>query len=76
MYRETFPSLGSFYNHLILSGTKITCNPLFATAVFYNHLILSGTKINESGEWEEKEFYNHLILSGTKMIMLIVLFVH
>ena len=34
-----------FYNHLILSGTKILLALAYAMVWFYNHLILSGTKI-------------------------------
>ena len=34
-----------FYNHLILSGTKIYSSNSSRSAKFYNHLILSGTKI-------------------------------
>ena len=34
-----------FYNHLILSGTKICCRIRISNYTFYNHLILSGTKI-------------------------------
>ena len=35
-----------FYNHLILSGTKITALVRPEQCTFYNHLILSGTKIS------------------------------
>ena len=35
-----------FYNHLILSGTKIGCKYFETLSRFYNHLILSGTKIS------------------------------
>ena len=34
-----------FYNHLILSGTKINVDNTVTTVRFYNHLILSGTKM-------------------------------
>ena len=36
-----------FYNHLILSGTKISCTSGISIDMFYNHLILSGTKIGD-----------------------------
>ena len=39
-----------FYNHLILSGTKIYCEENSTRDWFYNHLILSGTKIKEHFE--------------------------
>ena len=35
-----------FYNHLILSGTKIDTVEDKGQWLFYNHLILSGTKID------------------------------
>ena len=35
-----------FYNHLILSGTKIKMQARKKDKEFYNHLILSGTKID------------------------------
>ena len=35
-----------FYNHLILSGTKIEKLRGIEHGWFYNHLILSGTKIS------------------------------
>ena len=35
-----------FYNHLILSGTKIYGFSRRVNSMFYNHLILSGTKID------------------------------
>ena len=56
-----------FYNHLILSGTKIFCQLHSPMELFYNHLILSGTKIYKHTTYYEYMFYNHLILSGTKM---------
>ena len=34
-----------FYNHLILSGTKICDDTANELIEFYNHLILSGTKM-------------------------------
>ena len=34
-----------FYNHLILSGTKMVAIATQIACMFYNHLILSGTKI-------------------------------
>ena len=34
-----------FYNHLILSGTKMVWTSTEEHPEFYNHLILSGTKI-------------------------------
>ena len=37
--------LAVFYNHLILSGTKIDRTAQNNYFQFYNHLILSGTKI-------------------------------
>ena len=39
-----------FYNHLILSGTKIELQWLRMSHLFYNHLILSGTKIVERSD--------------------------
>ena len=36
-----------FYNHLILSGTKIQYGAKTGRFRFYNHLILSGTKIRD-----------------------------
>ena len=39
---------GEFYNHLILSGTKMKMLECFEGGEFYNHLILSGTKIGYS----------------------------
>ena len=38
-------SIRQFYNHLILSGTKIESSESGSSSEFYNHLILSGTKI-------------------------------
>ena len=60
-----------FYNHLILSGTKIMLGLIIKVIWFYNHLILSGTKIKRIYFLNDKLFYNHLILSGTKIISLI-----
>ena len=57
-----------FYNHLILSGTKIKYLTKIIKKEFYNHLILSGTKIRFSFPVAWAAFYNHLILSGTKII--------
>ena len=37
-----------FYNHLILSGTKIPLRVRGFDFLFYNHLILSGTKIQDA----------------------------
>ena len=34
-----------FYNHLILSGTKMNFATVRKASGFYNHLILSGTKM-------------------------------
>ena len=56
-----------FYNHLILSGTKIAEELLKLNCEFYNHLILSGTKIIIEYVRQLNLFYNHLILSGTKI---------
>ncbi len=56
-----------FYNHLILSGTKILWVVGYNQMWFYNHLILSGTKIWVTSLWMIDMFYNHLILSGTKI---------
>ena len=56
-----------FYNHLILSGTKIILSYRIHIYEFYNHLILSGTKISRGSESFRDKFYNHLILSGTKI---------
>ena len=42
-YMAIKPSL--FYNHLILSGTKIGTVLNYIVNEFYNHLILSGTKM-------------------------------
>ena len=39
---------GEFYNHLILSGTKINVINTALALQFYNHLILSGTKISQN----------------------------
>ena len=41
-------TMSEFYNHLILSGTKIRVDKPSPVYLFYNHLILSGTKINSS----------------------------
>ena len=59
-----------FYNHLILSGTKILFAAFLIRLKFYNHLILSGTKILIEYIRQLNLFYNHLILSGTKIKML------
>ena len=56
-----------FYNHLILSGTKMLQLIPVTYAEFYNHLILSGTKIPLRVRGFDFLFYNHLILSGTKI---------
>ena len=56
-----------FYNHLILSGTKMLDLKEYHNHKFYNHLILSGTKILEQLREYRIGFYNHLILSGTKI---------
>ena len=56
-----------FYNHLILSGTKIAIVQCISIEMFYNHLILSGTKITAKLKFSQGRFYNHLILSGTKI---------
>ena len=56
-----------FYNHLILSGTKIASQVRKYPSQFYNHLILSGTKISIGSPAYSDMFYNHLILSGTKI---------
>ena len=44
MYKQN-KDLSAFYNHLILSGTKIKMFICQIKQQFYNHLILSGTKI-------------------------------
>ena len=59
--------MNQFYNHLILSGTKIVPAGPVNRYPFYNHLILSGTKIAFCVPVSLVEFYNHLILSGTKI---------
>ena len=66
-----------FYNHLILSGTKITVQVILFTIRFYNHLILSGTKMSnpyfqaivttsESNisvtSFQAISFYNHVVI--------------
>ena len=66
-----------FYNHLILSGTKITSDAQLRMDLFYNHLILSGTKMSnpyfqaivitsESNisvtSFQAISFYNHIII--------------
>ena len=56
-----------FYNHLILSGTKMSAVTIWKKLKFYNHLILSGTKMRTFNSIWYYEFYNHLILSGTKI---------
>ena len=61
------PHRARFYNHLILSGTKITLQEENQSSWFYNHLILSGTKIQKDIFVMVNLFYNHLILSGTKI---------
>ena len=38
-------TMSEFYNHLILSGTKIRSVKSHFSDEFYNHLILSSTKI-------------------------------
>ena len=61
-------AINVFYNHLILSGTKISKLYILLLLLFYNHLILSGTKILALLFVYKKGFYNHLILSGTKIV--------
>ena len=46
MYSTTDGTKNGFYNHLILSGTKIYSTYKYNNLMFYNHLILSGTKIS------------------------------
>ncbi len=60
-------TMSEFYNHLILSGTKIAGAYGKPAVGFYNHLILSGTKIRSVKSHFSDEFYNHLILSSTKI---------
>ena len=57
-----------YWNHLILSGTKIASKYRYKRSKFYNHLILSGTKMLLIVMAMLCLFYNHLILSGTKII--------
>ena len=63
-----------FYNHLILSGTKIRGQRNHKGHMFYNHLILSGTKIMGGWFMDVRLFYNHLILSGTKISKILGLY--
>ena len=66
-----------FYNHLILSGTKIQDYICNVDRLFYNHLILSGTKMSnpylqaivttsESNisvtSFQAISFYNHMVI--------------
>ena len=66
-----------FYNHLILSGTKITNKEFIDNEKFYNHLILSGTKMSNPyfqaivitsefnipvTSFQAISFYNHIII--------------
>ena len=66
-----------FYNHLILSGTKINSRLKLNNKSFYNHLILSGTKMSNPyfqaivitsefnipvTSFQAISFYNHIII--------------
>ena len=66
-----------FYNHLILSGTKIRLRYNSGDVKFYNHLILSGTKMSNPyfqaivitsefnipvTSFQAISFYNHIII--------------
>ena len=72
---EEFKKL--FYNHLILSGTKIVGVFKYSCCMFYNHLILSGTKMSNPyfqaivitsefnipvTSFQAISFYNHIII--------------
>lgn len=69
--------LVQFYNHLILSGTKILVGSTSPVCWFYNHLILSGTKMSNPyfqaivitsefnipvTSFQAISFYNHIII--------------
>ena len=77
MVDDLLPDSRQFYNHLILSGTKMLVSVLYSTLLFYNHLILSGTKMSNPyfqaivitsefnipvTSFQAILFYNHIII--------------